>query len=558
MNELYAVKLRPFSSVPSPGKAERIDLEGLCASLPSALCTKAKPLKLKALSNHHRFGIPLSVLALAALGMSWAVFKPELDGNIRLWVLWLVPLLALCLILLWLLFLARYSARVRGGVLLGLTLLSAVFLALFRVEGSISGSGLPQWGWRWAARATASEVRAQAAPSAVQASQQVQQFLGNERTAVLPAPEFHTDWVAHPPRELWRQSIGAGWSAFCVIGSRVVTQEQHGEEEWVSCYDLGTGGLLWHHADKAHFQEWQSGEGPRATPTHEAGILYTLGATGWVNALRLENGSVVWARNVLAETGAKNLTWGLAASPLVVGDLVILCGGDQPGPSLLAYDKASGEPRWKAGQQSASYASPLVARLCGKEVILTQQAKSLTGHEPSTGQILFQHPWGSDKMPKCSQPVVLEKDRVFLSAGYQMGCEMVQVTLSSTGQWATTTLWQNMKMKTQFNSVTLLGQHLYGIDDGAMACMDAATGQRLWKEGRFGSGQHLLLGDVALVQAERGTVHLLKLSPQGLTELASSPMLRGKTWNYPTLAGRHLLVRNDREVAAYELAPVAP
>jgi outer membrane protein assembly factor BamB len=161
--------------------------------------------------------------------------------------------------------------------------------------------------------------------------------------------------------------------------------------------------------------------------------------------------------------------------------------------------------------------------------------------------------WGTDKMPKCSQPVVLSGDRIFLSAGYQMGCEMVKVSKDAAGAWSTATLWRNLKMKTQFNSVTQLNEQLYGLDDGGMACMDTATGERLWKEGRYGAGQHVLLGDVALIQSERGPVVLAQLSPKGMKELSSSPMLSSKTWNYPTLAGNYLLVRNDQEVACYAL-----
>jgi outer membrane protein assembly factor BamB len=517
------------------------------SSIVSPLPTARKP----------RFVIPLGIILLTAAGMGWAILKPELDNNIRLWVLWLLPITAGSLVTFWLL-LSSFSRVVKGRVLVALVVASAAFALLFRVEGSISGSGLPNFVWRWSQRSLVVPADASGQLSAVVASQEVTQFLGKSRTGVLPEPEFHTDWVAHPPRELWRHSIGAGWSAFCVIGGRAITQEQRGEEEWVSCYDLGSGGLLWKHADRAHFQEWQSGEGPRATPTHEDGVIYTQGATGIVNALQLETGKLLWSRNVLADAGAKNLTWGLAASPLIQGEHVIVAGGDSSGPSLLAYEKSSGQLRWKTGQESASYASPMLAQLCGSSILLSQCAKSLAGHDPATGQLLFSHLWGSDKMPKCSQPVVVGDDQVFVSAGYQMGCEMVKLSRDSKGVWTTTTLWQNMKMKTQFNSVTLRDGHLYGLDDGSLACLDAGTGQRLWKEGRYGSGQHLLLGDVAVIQAERGALHLVKVSPQGVRELAVSPMLRGKTWNYPTVAGRHLLVRNDQEVAAYELAPANP
>jgi outer membrane protein assembly factor BamB len=158
-------------------------------------------------------------------------------------------------------------------------------------------------------------------------------------------------------------------------------------------------------------------------------------------------------------------------------------------------------------------------------------------------------------MPKCSQPVVIDERHIFVSAGYQMGCEMLELTHSPGQEWAVKVLWSHKKMKTQFNSVTRSADCLYGLDDGSMACLDIASGERLWKEGRYGAGQHLLLGsDLALIQSERGPVYLAKLQRSGFQELASLPALQSKTWNYPTLAGRHLLLRNDREVVCYELA----
>jgi outer membrane protein assembly factor BamB len=222
---------------------------------------------------------------------------------------------------------------------------------------------------------------------------------------------------------------------------------------------------------------------------------------------------------------------------------------------MMAFDKASGTLRWQSGTEKAGYCSAIACTLCGTRVILTQNALKLTAHDPATGSILFQHPWGSDKMPKCSQPVVIDEQHLFVSAGYQMGCEMLELSRdASSNQWSVKTLWANKKMKTQFNSVTRSGDCLYGLDDGSMACIDITTGQRLWKEGRYGSGQHLQLGtDQALIQSERGPVFLAQMQRTGYKELATLPALNSKTWNYPTLAGNHLLLRNDREAVCYEL-----
>lgn len=108
-------------------------------------------------------------------------------------------------------------------------------------------------------------------------------------------------------------------------------------------------------------------------------------------------------------------------------------------------------------------------------------------------------------------------------------------------------------MKTQFNSPSVLGNHLYGLDDGRLACLDLATGDRLWKEGRFGSGQSIVIDNLILIQNESGTVHLASANPASFQELGQLAALSSKTWNHPVLAGRFLLVRNDREAVCYEL-----
>ena len=118
---------------------------------------------------------------------------------------------------------------------------------------------------------------------------------------------------------------------------------------------------------------------------------------------------------------------------------------------------------------------------------------------------------------------------------------------------AATPLWKGTSMKTQFNSVAAREGFLYGLDDGVLCCVDLTSGKRMWKEGRYGSGQTLLLDDLILIQSEPGAVALARATPERFQELGRVPALASKTWNYPTLAGRYLLVRNDQECACYEL-----
>jgi outer membrane protein assembly factor BamB len=319
-----------------------------------------------------------------------------------------------------------------------------------------------------------------------------------------------------------------------------------------------TGRLIWAHKRPTRFAQWQAGEGPHSTPTVDRGRVFAYGATGILDCLEAATGAKVWSRDVLAENKLKNLEWGISASPLVLEDLVVVTGGQGDGPTVLAYDRASGEPRWRSGKDRASYSSPILATLAGRPTLVAFNAATFSLHDPVSGQLWLSERWGSDKAPKAAQPVVLSGDRLFVSAGYGMGCELFHVTAAPNGLLAVESKWKNIRLKAQFNSVALRDGFFYGLDDGFLACVEADTGVRRWKGGLYGSGQTLLVDDLIIVQSERGDVALAAASPEAFRELGRITSLTSKTWNHPTLAGRYLLVRNDREAVCYELPLATP
>ncbi|MDZ4288108.1 MAG: PQQ-binding-like beta-propeller repeat protein [Prosthecobacter sp.] len=503
----------------------------------------------------HRLWLPITFAALTGMAITVLRLQPEVERNIKNALTALMVILGLLLVLLWFMLLSRFPWRTRLWGL-AITVVAGIGLKVsVRVDGTVDGTGRPKIVWRWSPKRVLPQPLANpsnASITSASGAKDVPQFFGPQRDGVVRGAGLLPDWKQRPPKELWRQPIGAGWSAFSIVGGRAHTQEQRGNEEAVSCYELLTGRLLWMHTYPAHFTEWQGGEGPRATPIVHEGRVFAVGATGILNCLDATIGKMVWSRDILKEYKMENIEWGISASPLVFEDTVVVTGG-KSGPTLLAFRAATGEPLWQSGKDSASYASPILATLLGKRVVLSFNATALTAHDPATGVILMEYAWGEGIPAKAAQPVVVGDDRVFLSAGYHAGCIMLKIEASPDGKLAASKVWDNLKMKTQFNSVALREGYLYGLDDNKLACLEVATGERKWKEGRFGSGQSLLVDDLVIVQSEPGDVVLASANPERYQELGRIAALDSKTWNHPVLAGRYLLLRNDHEAVCYEL-----
>ena len=450
-------------------------------------------------------------------------------------------------LLAWLLFASRAGGSVRLLVLSAVALAVVLGLFLIRFTG-VSGDLVPQWEWRWG---TSAGVRfAEPAPAATGVAGEFPGFLGPRRDGVVHGAPLATDWDERPPRELWRIPMGEGWSGFAVSGGRAVTQEQYGSEERVTCYDLETGRLLWSHADETRWEDSLGGPGPRATPTVAGGHVFALGATGLLNVLDLATGEVVWSRNVLSDHGASPPTYGVASSPLVVDDRVVVMAGGA-GASLAAYDVADGRLRWAAGDDGAGYSSPALRVLHGVPQIVVLTADHVLAHDLDDGRILWQREWPGDTQ-RAANPVVLPDARVVASTGYGVGAKLLAISRDDAG-FSVATVWESRALKAKFANFVHLDGYLYGLDDGILTCVSAADGSRVWKNGRYGHGQLLLTGGLLLVLSERGDVALVDATPEEYRQLAVFGALHAKTWNHPALAGSRLLVRNDREAAAYLL-----
>jgi outer membrane protein assembly factor BamB len=243
----------------------------------------------------------------------------------------------------------------------------------------------------------------------------------------------------------------------------------------------------------------------------------------------------------------------MAASPLVVDDKVIVLPGGTSGKSVVAYNKMTGAPVWKSQSDQAAYVSPMLVTLAGRRQILVETASRIFGLAPEDGSLLWSQSWDTDMGINVSQPIIVDKNRFFLSSGYGKGAALVEVT-GSGKSFAARTIWENINMKNKFNSSVLYEGFVYGLDEGILTCLDVNTGARKWKGGRYGYGQVLLASGHLIVMSDTGELALVKASPTEYSELARFAALEGKTWNYPAIAGGHLFVRNDNQMAVYDIA----
>lgn len=379
-------------------------------------------------------------------------------------------------------------------------------------------------------------------------------FRGPGRLGVYSQTPILTTWPASGLKRLWRQPIGGGYAAFVIANNTAFSIEQRRSKEVVAAYDLLTGKERWTNSWDAEFRESMGGDGPRATPIWHDGRIYAMGAEGELRVIDAQSGVTVWRKNILHDTGASNLQWGMSSSPLVVDDKVIVLPGGSNGRSVVAYNKTTGERVWAALDDKQAYTSPLLTELGGKRQVIVVTAERAVALDPANGKLLWEFPWKTEYDVNSAQPIPTGPNTLFLSAGYGHGAVLLEISALS-GAYSARQVWFSNRMKNKFNSSVLHNGFLYGLDEGILACLDARTGEQKWKGGRYGFGQLVLAGDHIVLITEEGELVLIKATPDGHRELARFEAISGKTWNNPAISNGILLVRNTTEMAAFRIAP---
>lgn len=492
---------------------------------------------------------PAWVIAAVAAVILVLVWSGEADGQSKVMQTMAVALLSALSLLVWALLLSRFAWRRRLRIVGGLFVLAGLIVTTVRV-GGVDGDLTPILEWRWSRAAPTPDLGTVAGHSVVGSETDFPQYLGPDRDGSV-AGQLDPNWDLHPPRELWREPIGPGWAGFAVVGELAVTMAQRGASEVILAYELTTGEPRWTFDYPALYETTVGGTGPRTVPTIEGGQVFAFGGTGVLTALDLASGALRWQQDVVAEHGGEVPEWGKSGAPLIVDDQVVVSAGGPDGHSLVSYAVDDGSLRWAAGSDRSGYSSPVLATLAGRRQIVIFNQSTVVGHDALNGEVLWSYPVSSGQ-PNVATPVILDEESLFVSAGYGIGGTRLRIAPEGDGL-SVHEVWATPRLKSKFANVILYRDLLYGLDDGVLVCLDPADGERRWKQGRYGHGQLLLVGDRLLVQTEKGEVVLVDVSPDGSTERARLEVFSGKTWNPPALAGRFLALRTHEEAVVYEM-----
>ncbi len=380
------------------------------------------------------------------------------------------------------------------------------------------------------------------------------QWLGPDRNGISPETGLFGDEPSF--EESWRVQGGKGFSGLSIVGNRIYTMYIYDGDEYAVCLDARNGEVLWRTRTDGMLKERQGGDGPRATPTVDDGMVYVFSAYGKLHALDSQTGTQQWSHDLVSEFGIKKPNWGFCASPLVEGDLVLIEAGGKRGHSLMAFDKTSGEVVWATGSDKTGYSSP-IATTIGQ----TRQAVFFTGYgllavAPLHGRVLWKHPWKTNHDINIATPVFIPPSRFFISSDYGTGGSVVEISPTDRG-YAVAEVWRNKEMKNHFATSIHYQGHLYGFDSSILKCLDAETGEEKWKTRGYGKGTLIVADGHLVLLGERGNLGLAQATPEGFVEKASYPAFNSRCWTAPSLANGRLYMRDESEIVCLNVKGAA-
>ncbi len=393
-----------------------------------------------------------------------------------------------------------------------------------------------------------------------QTEHQWPQLLGPSRNGLSAEKGLLDSWGADGPQEVWRVKGGVGMSGLAISRGRLLTMIQTDGKQRVVCLDAKTGKPIWQTPVAAEYRNGQ-GNGPRATPTIAGETVLAFTGEGILVALNFTDGEILWSHDAVAENGGKAADYGMACSPLVVGERVIVTVG-APKATVVAYDIKSGKQAWTAGEgDAAGYSSPALLNVGGRQQIVAFTGSSVLGVDPQGGSVLWRYPYETDFNCNIVTPLAVN-GQVFISSGENHGSVLLKLTpsgeRSDVGEvWSS----QGTKsvLRSEWQTPLLIDGYLYGFDNVGSAgpvthltCVNAATGERAWQQLRFGKGNLITADGKLLISTMKGELVIVKASPERYKELGRATVI-GTTRQAPALCNGLLYLRDDQEIVCVNM-----
>ena len=374
----------------------------------------------------------------------------------------------------------------------------------------------------------------------------------------------------------WSIPCGPGYSGPTVSGGRVyITDrpEKSAASERVLCVDAKNGNTIWTYSYACQYGNVGYPNGPRTSVVINDEKAYSLGTVGNLFCFDAKTGTVLWQRDLNREYQIKMPIWGIASTPLIYENRIIIPIGGSMSASIIALDKNSGKEIWRSMNDKISYSPPVLIQQAGKPVVVVWTADNLNGLDPETGKVYWKIPF-SVKMGMGISTPVRYGDYLFVSCFYS-GSLLVKLSRQSI---TAEKIWLRVgesEYKTDalhcvINTPLIKDDCIYGVDSyGELRCLRLLTGDRLWEnlsavtKNRWANIHFIQNGEQTWVFNEHGELLITQLSPQGLKILSRAKLIEpttgqlnrngtGVTWSHPAFANRHVFARNDNSlICAY-------
>jgi outer membrane protein assembly factor BamB len=382
------------------------------------------------------------------------------------------------------------------------------------------------------------------------------QFLGPTRNGISTETGLATSWPKDGPRVVWQREVGPGWSGPVVAGGRLILFHRRSDEEVVECLDAANGKEQWKFEyPTGYVDDFGFDPGPRATPLIAGKHVYTLGAEGQMHCLELATGKKVWQRALAGDYQAAKGFFGVATSPVLEGDLLLVnVGGKDAG--IVALNKNTGKEVWRATKDAASYSSPVVATIHGDRRALFLTREGIVALDPANGKVLFTKRWRSrnNASVNAATPIVVGNE-AFFSASYETGA----ILLAARGQ-GFEEIWSNDdSMSNHYGTSVYKDGHLYGFHGrqerkASLRCVEWKTGKVQWTKERFGCGSIIIADGSLIILSEDGDLVLVKATPESYQEKSRATVLGSACRAQIALANGRLYARDTRKLVCLELS----